>query len=205
MAAVEVWGARGKLDSVTLEKATYTIGSDAESADITLSDSTVSRVHAVLERVGTAWLLRDVGSRNGTRVNSERLTGQRRMRHGEEILIGEYRLRFLDGDELTGRKTNPLESPPTNLTRMERSVLIELCRPIVAHGPLQEAASVREMAARLFVGKNAIQAHLVNLYEKFAIAGEADRRKALARKAYELGAVTRADLGIEASNMSGEP
>ena len=62
---------RGKLEAVTLEKAIYTIGSDAESADIKLSDSTVSRVHAVLERVGTAWLLRDVGSRNGTRVNSE--------------------------------------------------------------------------------------------------------------------------------------
>ena len=75
MPAVEVWSDRGRDRVVTLAVPTYTIGSDPES-DIPLDDRTVSAVHAVLERVGTTWLVRDLGSRNGTLLMGERLTGQ---------------------------------------------------------------------------------------------------------------------------------
>ncbi len=61
MPALEVWSGRGKDRVVTLSEASYTIGSDAGSADITLADPAVSRVHAIFERVGTTWLVRDLG------------------------------------------------------------------------------------------------------------------------------------------------
>jgi pSer/pThr/pTyr-binding forkhead associated (FHA) protein len=153
-------------------------------------------VHAILEQVGNTWLVRDLGSRNGTRLNGERLTGQRRLRDGEEVLVGRTRLVFRDGSDATRPLTDALEPPPTNLTRMERRVLVELCRPLVSHNIFQPPASVREIAERLFIGKNAVQAHLTNLYDKFAVYddGDGSRRVLLANEAMQRGAVTIADL-----------
>ena len=54
---------------VISDEASLRIGSDAESVDLALADPAVSRVHAILEQVGTTWLVRDLGSRNGTRLN----------------------------------------------------------------------------------------------------------------------------------------
>ena len=198
MAAVELWSERGRDRIVTLTEAAYTVGTDATSVNIAVEDPTVSRVHAVFERVGTAWLVRDLGSRNGTRLNGERLAGQRRLRDGEELLLGRTRLIFRDGADARRPKTDAIEKPPDNLTRMERRVLVELCRPMVSHNTFQPPASVREIASRLFIGKNAVQAHLTNLYDKFAVyaPGDADggRRVALANEAMRRGAVSIADL-----------
>ena len=80
---------------------------------------------------------------------------------------------------------------------MERKVLVELCRPLLSHNLFQPPASVREIADRLYIGKNAVQAHLSNLYDKFGIYDEgADggRRVTLANDAMQRGVVTIADL-----------
>src|SRR5687767_13049529 len=71
MPALEVWSGSARDQVVTLSDGPYMLGSDEGSAHITLADPAVSRVHAIFERVGTAWLLRDLDSRNGTRVNGE--------------------------------------------------------------------------------------------------------------------------------------
>ena len=197
MPALELWSGGGRDRVVTLTEASYTLGSDPESADIALADATVSRVHAILEQVGTTWLVRDLGSRNGTRLNGERLTGQRRVRDGEEILLGRTRLVFRDGPGARRPATDVLDAPPENLTRTERRVLVELCRPLVSHNIFQPPASVREIAARLYIGKNAVQAHLTNLYDKFGIYddnGDVSRRVVLANEAMQRGVVTIADL-----------
>jgi hypothetical protein len=197
MPALEVWSGRGRERVVTLSEGSCTLGSDAGSADIALTDPAVSRVHAVLERVGTTWLVRDLGSRNGTRVNGERLTSQRRLHDGEEILVGRTRLVFKDTADARRPATDALDPPPTNLTRMERRVLVELCRPLLSHNVFQPPASVREIAAALYIGKNAVQAHLTNLYDKFGIyedSADVSRRVVLANEAMQRGVVSLADL-----------
>jgi pSer/pThr/pTyr-binding forkhead associated (FHA) protein len=181
----------------TLTGPVHTIGSDPDSADIKLDDAAVSRVHAVLEQVGSTWLVRDVGSRNGTRLNGERITAQRRLRDGDEIMAGHTRLVFHDRLDARRPPTDTIATPPDNLTPTERKVLVELCRPLVSHNTFQPPASEREIAARMFIGKNAVQFHLTNLYDKFGIYDdEADggRRVALANEAMQRGAVTIADL-----------
>jgi Domain of unknown function (DUF1707)/Inner membrane component of T3SS, cytoplasmic domain len=50
------------------EKDRYTIGREP-ACDMTLEDQTVSRWHATLVRSGAGWLLSDLGSTNGTRLN----------------------------------------------------------------------------------------------------------------------------------------
>ncbi len=73
------------------------VGRHPES-DIFLDDITVSRRHAEFVRDGagtaTAYMLRDVGSLNGTYVNRERIE-QCRLASGDEVQIGKFKLVFL--------------------------------------------------------------------------------------------------------------
>jgi ATP/maltotriose-dependent transcriptional regulator MalT len=87
----------------------------------------------------------------------------------------------------------PNELPP-RLTRREVDVLIVLCRPLVSDDPFPEPASVKRMASELFVTEAAVKQHLQNLYDKFAIPSEGDRRVRLANEALRRGAVTIAQL-----------
>jgi len=207
MAALELWSGRGMDRVITLSEVSLTIGSDPESAELALDDPAVSRVHARLDRFGSTWLVLDLGSRNGTRLNGKRLTGQRRLRDRDEILTGRIRLIDRAGTENHRPLTDALEPPPADLTKMERRVLVELCRPVLSHNMFQPPASVREIADRLYIGKNAVQAHLSNLYDKFGIYDEgADggRRVLLANDAMQRGAVTIADLEEPRPDDGGE-
>ena len=59
-------------------------------------DITVSRRHVQLDKDGQGYVLRDVGSLNGTYVNRERVD-EVRLAHGDEVQIGRYRLSFVLG------------------------------------------------------------------------------------------------------------
>ena len=64
-------------------------------SDIFLDDVTVSRRHAELVRSGGAWIVRDVGSLNGTYVNRQRIEDQAPLKNGDELQIGRFKLVFL--------------------------------------------------------------------------------------------------------------
>jgi hypothetical protein len=68
----------------------------APDSDIFLDDVTVSRRHAEFTRAAQGYLVRDVGSLNGTYVNRERIE-EVLLRDGDEVQIGKYRLVFLTG------------------------------------------------------------------------------------------------------------
>ncbi|MBE0690165.1 MAG: FHA domain-containing protein [Anaerolineae bacterium] len=68
-----------------------TIGRATSTADweICLQDSSGSRPHAVLELVDNVWVLRELGSGNGTRVNDAPITEKgRALRDGDVISFG---------------------------------------------------------------------------------------------------------------------
>ncbi|MDQ3914167.1 MAG: zinc-ribbon and FHA domain-containing protein [Actinomycetota bacterium] len=67
-------------------------------SDIFLDDITVSRRHAELRRAPHEFTLADVGSLNGTYVNRERVEDAR-LRSGDEIQIGKFKLVFLTGSQ----------------------------------------------------------------------------------------------------------
>jgi FHA domain len=163
-------------------------------------DETVSRLHAVFENLGFAWSIRDLGSRNGTYLNGERISAERVLRSGDEVRVGKSRLIFWEvrdagegprEEETVSAQT--MELPP-RLTRRELDVLVVLCRPLVSDDPFPEPASVRRMASELFVTEAAVKQHLQNMYDKFAIPTEGDRRVRLANEALRRGAVTIAQL-----------
>ena len=65
-------------------------------SDIFLDDVTVSRKHATFRRDGDDFLVRDVGSLNGTYVNRERIDDVA-LKTGDEVQIGKFRLVFYAG------------------------------------------------------------------------------------------------------------
>lgn len=61
----------------------------AAEADLQLIDEKVSREHCVFEAQGSAVVVRDLGSRNGTWVNGERLHGPHLLAPNDTVGIGE--------------------------------------------------------------------------------------------------------------------
>jgi pSer/pThr/pTyr-binding forkhead associated (FHA) protein len=65
----------------------FTIGRDA-ACDLVLADLSVSRWHAGLKRGASGWMLDDLGSTNGTRVNGWRVTEPVPVRPGDQVTFG---------------------------------------------------------------------------------------------------------------------
>jgi pSer/pThr/pTyr-binding forkhead associated (FHA) protein len=173
-----------------------TIGNASTNLVSLNHDATVSRLHAVLENLGFAWSIRDVGSRNGTYLNGEKISAERVLRSGDELRMGSSRLIFWEVKQTDHDVTvtaEPAQRPP-RLTPRELEVLVVLCRPLVSGDPFPEVPSVRQMALELFVTEAAIKQHLQNLYDKFAVPAEGERRARLANEAIRRGAVTLAML-----------
>ncbi|MFE9674749.1 FHA domain-containing protein [Streptomyces sp. NPDC006259] len=63
------------------------IGRDPASG-LRLTHDSVSRVHAELSRQGGMWILRDLGSTNGTTVNGRRVIGAAVVREGDQVAFG---------------------------------------------------------------------------------------------------------------------
>ena len=80
-------GARFLLD------AERTLAGRSEAADIFLDDVTVSRRHVEFVRELDDFVVRDVGSLNGTYVNRERIESAL-LRAGDEVQIGKFRMTF---------------------------------------------------------------------------------------------------------------
>jgi len=61
---------------------------------IVISDGNTSRHHAEMHRSGSGFVISDLGSTNGTYLNGERLTADRRVNDGDIITVGSVNLRF---------------------------------------------------------------------------------------------------------------
>jgi DNA-binding CsgD family transcriptional regulator len=197
MAMLEIFAGVSR-ELITLQDGAVTVGRSAD-AEITLADQNVSRVHAKLTPVAGRWTVEDLGSKNGTWVKGERVFGERVLQDGDEIKVGGTTVVFRDPSAAHESSTIKKDTAP-DVTRRERDVLVELCRPIFAAGLVKRAATVREIADAMFTGEAAVKQHLGHLYDKFLIpeAGT-NRRDLLAEAAIECGAVGRAnyDSGSE--------
>ena len=179
---------------VELEGNRSTVGKAAENDIPVTEDPTASHLHAVLERFAAGWCVTDLGSSNGTWVNGERIWASRRLRHGDEIRVGQTRLVFRDPLASAGAATEAEQGPPA-LTTRERDVLVALCRPLLTRDMFTEPASTRTIADDLVITQAAVKQHLANLYEKFGIApGDDHRRARLANEALRRGAVSLTEL-----------
>ncbi|HEV2105326.1 MAG TPA: SpoIIE family protein phosphatase [Candidatus Eisenbacteria bacterium] len=93
-----------------------------------LPDATVSKEHAELVRDGGEWRIRDLGSRNGTRVNGHEASGPTPLKPGDWVEVGHVMLRVAEdeptsanistskgiGSKLRLRVTDVLQKPPAS-------------------------------------------------------------------------------------------
>jgi predicted component of type VI protein secretion system len=71
-----------------------TLGRDAR-ADVVVADSAVSSTHARVDQVGRGWVVVDLGSTNGTRVNEAVVRGRTRLVAGDVLSLGTVRLEVI--------------------------------------------------------------------------------------------------------------
>lgn len=192
---LEVWRASG-VERAVLEGERVTVGADRSNAVHIDSDGTVSRLHAVLENYGSGWTVRDLGSRNGTYVNGDRLVAERTLYPGDELRIGKTRLIFKAfGAPGPGRTLALAGGVVPELTRRERDVLRALCRPLASSEPFLQPASIRAIAGELVVTEAAVKQHLLHLYAKFDLDDQSENRRVrLANETILRGVLTPAEL-----------
>ncbi len=80
----------------------FTIGR-APSCDFTVADLSVSRCHARLHHEDGNWLLSDLGSTNGTRLNGWRVTSAVPVQPGDNVSFGSAAYVIIDRPVAAGR------------------------------------------------------------------------------------------------------
>jgi DNA-binding winged helix-turn-helix (wHTH) protein len=88
------WVLRLDARRIALGQGLNKVGRD-ENCDAYLNDASVSRNHARLTVHGDSVTVEDLGSKNGTKVNAERITSSRRVTDGDEIEFGTVKTRLV--------------------------------------------------------------------------------------------------------------
>lgn len=66
----------------------------SRECDVVLDDPNVSRRHAEVRPSGGSWIVRDLGSTNGVKLNGRRIEGAERLERGDAIELGTSRVVF---------------------------------------------------------------------------------------------------------------
>jgi pSer/pThr/pTyr-binding forkhead associated (FHA) protein len=161
-------------------------------------DSDISRVHAEFRCLAGEWTISDLDSSNGTFLNTRRIAGCMRLRHGDRLVLGKTLLAYL------APRTGPLESTSiagdqpgmASLSAGQRRTLIALCRPLLTDDELKAPASNRQIAEEVHLTQDAVKMQLRQLYTLFGMADRAQgqKRASLAEFAVRVGLVSPRDL-----------
>ena len=106
------------------------------SCQLPLDDPLVSRNHAALRVTEGTVFIEDLGSRNGVKVNGDRIVGKRDLSHGDRVNIGKQEMVFFIR---SGIKDDTLTQGPQTRRLTSFDVLGELAEKAMAMGRADEA------------------------------------------------------------------
>jgi FHA domain len=157
------------------------IGREAGAA-IRLGDDSVSRRHAVLERREGRLVVADLGSTNGTWVNSTRLDGSGELRDGDEVRFGSVALQLSASDDGQTR-VMPLDPPGDRQGQGVGYAFGDV------HGPLQTGSGRQYVAGRdqQIAGRDILHDQSVNVENDYDPWDEVFRGKGVGRVLMALG------------------
>jgi pSer/pThr/pTyr-binding forkhead associated (FHA) protein/tetratricopeptide (TPR) repeat protein len=92
-AALIVTRDKKQIAKVPLAGSLFIIGR-SDKCEVPIDETLASRQHAEITAKGERYMIRDLGSTNGTLVNGEKLTYSRELRDGDQIEIGSTRVQF---------------------------------------------------------------------------------------------------------------
>lgn len=113
----------------------------APSADVRIPSPTVSEAHASVQMRGSDWLLMDLGSRNGTKHNGQRLHPERtrKLQDGDLVELGNYVLSFHTGvvmtEPMSAERTAELARRLWREAQSARGVQLDAPNLRVVNGP----------------------------------------------------------------------
>lgn len=94
---VRIYPVAGVEEPIELTAEPQLVGRDV-LCSLQLNDDSVSRRHAILERVDDKCLVADLNSTNGTYVNEQRITGSHALAAGDRVRFGNQIFKFLSAD-----------------------------------------------------------------------------------------------------------
>ena len=86
--------------------------------EVLLEDHSVSRKHAVLSKLPEGWTVEDLGSKNGTLVNNQKIKEKVMIAHRDIIRVGIYSLRLITKPVSKEEEAGPLPSDWEGKTEM---------------------------------------------------------------------------------------
>ncbi|MGH9752385.1 MAG: FHA domain-containing protein [Blastocatellia bacterium] len=142
--------ADGESKVVSVESPRFTIGRGAENS-LCIPATVVSRSHAELIRVGTDYLLRDLGSTNGSFINGARITEQM-LNDGDTLRFG------ANGPEATFKLIESDSGVVPSLPRHEQSTVEVLIHSLtgqlrIPQADVSEEANLRRVLAETHLNK----------------------------------------------------
>lgn len=159
--------------SISLDADRYTIGRDP-TCEIVLENDAVSRHHAVLERDGAVWRVKDLGSRNGTFLNDRVVKGSVAVSPGDTVRCASEKVRIAADQAVTVDLDWPrVGSSDMQLSKRECEVL-----KLVAEGLTDS-----EIAVELHLSRKTVESHLDRIRDKTGCR----RRPDLTRLAVQMG------------------
>jgi hypothetical protein len=177
----------GEARRVTLERFPFRIGR-SESADLRIDAVQISREHAeIIERNGM-WLVRDLGSTNGTEVNGKQIK-ETLLADGDILKLAEVEITFIASaaSQFQRMVTQPIQSKPTaaaapSMIHAEVAATRVLCEATLWQAiptRLLAASSLRHGTAEAFFASSAASGSQHKLFDQ--PREFADRYRALER------------------------
>jgi tetratricopeptide (TPR) repeat protein len=147
---IHLSAANGESNVVPVESPRFTIGRGAENS-LCVQATVVSRSHAELIRVGANYLLRDLGSTNGSFVNGDRVT-ERMLNDGDTLRFG------AGGPEMVFRLIETSSGAASPLPRHEDGTTDDLIHSLSGQLRIQstdvaEEANLRRVLAETHLNK----------------------------------------------------
>ena len=124
----------GQIFNFPISKDTVRIGRSNDN-DLILADNTVSRYHTEIQKRKNDYILADLGSYNGTRLNGKSIQ-KVFLKHGDKIQIGSSKLTFL----INGNSLDQAEDSVVLTVEKDSAVDRQIVRssPLERHGQSQE-------------------------------------------------------------------
>src|SRR5437879_5701448 len=93
-----IYGPDGGLHVMPFGDKSVSVGRATSNTLAYPDDNGLSRQHFVIERVGGEVVLRDLGSKNGTELNSQPIPGPTKLNPGDRIKAGRLTIEYRTGD-----------------------------------------------------------------------------------------------------------
>lgn len=130
-----------EVESYIFDKPAVVVGRD-ETCDITIDNLGISRAHCQFLKRGTAWLLQDMNSANGSFVNGRKV-GEHYLNDKDEVILGKYSLVFHADTAPSAGK------PATSVSASAGKASPGAAPPDVLHTYVMDGQQIRDRLAEI--------------------------------------------------------